>query len=121
MRPGTSSDHRRRRDELAPLWGACLVWAWAATSACAGAPAVAGAGAPAPVDFRRDVLPILSNNCFLCHGPDAKARKADLRLDIKQGALRAADPVIVPGQSAESELIARITSDDAEEMMPPPK
>src|SRR4051812_23696065 len=112
MRLGTLSDHRRRRHLPARRWRACLIWAWAATSACAGAPAVAGAGALAPVDFRRDVLPILSNNCFLCHGPDAKARKAGLRLDTKQDALRASDPVIVPGQGAESELIARITSTD---------
>ncbi len=76
---------------------------------------------PGPVDFRRDIQPILSENCFLCHGPDSKTRKADLRLDVKDGALRKTDPVIVPGKSGESELIARITSDDPEELMPPRK
>ena len=73
------------------------------------------------VDFRRDVLPMLSENCFTCHGPDSKTRKADLRLDVKEGALRTKDPVIVPGKSSESELVERITSTDPDEVMPPPK
>ena len=76
-----------------------------------------------PVDFARDVLPILSDNCFHCHGPDEKARKAKLRLDTKEGAFRVRDgeAVIVPGKSAESELVRRITADDPDEVMPPPK
>jgi hypothetical protein len=73
------------------------------------------------VDFSRDVLPILSDNCFACHGPDRNQRKADLRLDTKQGALRADNPVIVPGKSGDSELVTRVTSDDPDEVMPPPK
>jgi hypothetical protein len=73
------------------------------------------------VDFRRDVLPILSANCFACHGPDAKARKAGLRLDQPAGALRSQDPVIVPGRSSESELYLRLTSGDDDERMPPPR
>jgi hypothetical protein len=84
-------------------------------------PAAAAGAAPGPVDFRRDVLPILSETCFTCHGPDARTRKADLRLDIKESALRTAEPVIVPGKSGESELIIRVTSPDPDEMMPPPK
>ncbi len=75
----------------------------------------ARAGEPEPVHFSRDVLPILSENCFTCHGPDAKARKADLRLDVKETALRKTEPVIVPGKSGESELIQRVTSKDADE------
>jgi hypothetical protein len=75
------------------------------------------ATASAAVDFNRDVLPILSDKCFLCHGPDAKTRKAELRLDRKEDALRE----VVPGKSAESELILRIASDNPEERMPPPK
>lgn len=71
----------------------------------------------APVDFNRDVLPILTANCFACHGPDEKARKADLRLDEEA----AAKAVIVSGQPAKSSLIARITADDADGRMPPPK
>jgi len=73
------------------------------------------------VHFSRDVLPILAQNCFTCHGPDAKARKADLRLDQKEIALRKSEPVIVPGKSAESELIQRITSQELDVVMPPPK
>jgi len=82
-----------------------------------GGPALAAGG----VDFSRDILPILSANCFQCHGPDQKARKAKLRLDTKDGALRTQDPVIVPGKSAESELVRRIASTEVEEQMPPPK
>ncbi len=71
------------------------------------------------VDFAREVLPILSDKCFQCHGPDEKARKADLRLDLKEEALKA--PVIVVGKSAASELVKRIISADPEEVMPPAK
>ena len=84
-------------------------------------PGLVDAGDAGTVSFSRDVLPILSENCLLCHGPDAKARKADLRLDVKESALRTKEPIIVPGKSAESELIRRVESDDAEEAMPPPK
>jgi mono/diheme cytochrome c family protein len=75
------------------------------------------------VDFSRDILPVLSDNCFQCHGPDEKARKAKLRLDTKEGAFRVKDgkTVIVPGKSAESELISRINSRDPEALMPPPE
>jgi len=73
------------------------------------------------VQFNRDILPILSDNCFRCHGPDPKARKAKLRLDTKEGAMRLREPVIVPGSSAQSELARRITRKEATEVMPPPK
>src|SRR5262245_11075989 len=71
------------------------------------------------VDFNRDVLPILSANCFPCHGPDANKRKAALRLDEREEAL--SGTVIVPGKPAMSELLARVTADDADGRMPPPK
>jgi mono/diheme cytochrome c family protein len=74
-----------------------------------------------PVDFGREILPILSDNCFQCHGPDAKARKAELRLDTEAGALRKADPVMIPGKSGESEVIRRLLSTEKSKRMPPPK
>ncbi|MSU23562.1 MAG: DUF1553 domain-containing protein [Opitutus sp.] len=84
---------------------------------------LAAAAAPAPVDFSRDIRPILSDKCFHCHGPDEKARKAKLRFDTKEGIfhLKNDSAVILPGQSAESEIILRVTSTDPEEMMPPPE
>jgi hypothetical protein len=73
------------------------------------------------VTFSRDVLPILSDACFTCHGPDAGARKGKLRFDTEEGALhrKGRDPVIVPGKSAMSELIRRIVTSDEKEVMPP--
>jgi len=78
----------------------------------------------APVDFSREILPILSENCFHCHGPDASGRKADLRLDTKEGAfLKNADgaAAIVPGHPEASMLVERILTTDKDELMPPPK
>src|SRR5437763_3601150 len=76
----------------------------------------------ATVDFSRDVQPILSDNCYRCHGPDEKARKAKLRLDTKEGAFRLKDgqAVILPGSSAKSELVRRTTTTDPDDLMPPP-
>jgi hypothetical protein len=75
------------------------------------------------VDFSREVLPILSDTCYHCHGPDEKAREADLRLDTKEGLYRTEDGVIVvkPGDLKNSELIARITAPDEDDVMPPKK
>src|SRR5438874_711493 len=75
------------------------------------------------VDFSRDILPIFSENCIQCHGPDEKARKAKLRFDIREGAFRVKDgkSVIVPGKSSESELVRRTTTTDPDEHMPPAK
>ena len=74
------------------------------------------------VDFARDIRPLLSDNCFACHGPDAKQRKADLRLDTREGALAYIDgtSAVVPGKPSESELIRRVTTDDEDDLMPPP-
>ena len=74
----------------------------------------------ARVDFNREVRPILSENCFACHGPDKGKRKGELRLDTKEGAF-ADGGLIKAGKPAESELIARIETADPEEVMPPRK
>ncbi len=71
-----------------------------------------------PVDFNRDIRPILAAKCFACHGPDDAHREAELRLDDVQAALDYG--TIVPGKPTESELIRRIFADDADERMPPP-
>ncbi len=74
------------------------------------------------IRFGQDVLPILSTNCFACHGPDESVRKGNLRLDIEQDAKAAHDSgvTIVPGNPDESILIQRILSTDADVVMPPP-
>src|SRR5438067_7596284 len=77
----------------------------------------------AEVDFSRDVRPLLSRHCFKCHGPDDKARKAKLRLDLRESAIGKAKsglPAIVPGKPEASELVRRIFADDDSEVMPPP-
>ena len=72
------------------------------------------------IDFDRDVQPILSENYFHCHGPDAASRKAELRLDTKDGVFqdRGDYHVIVPNKVTDSELYSQITSSDDEERMP---
>ena len=69
------------------------------------------------IRFNRDIRPILSDACFACHGPDEAHREADLRLDVESSAKSLA---IVPGDPEASELVARITSDDPDLLMPPP-
>ncbi len=76
------------------------------------------AALPVKVSFNRDVRPILSNNCFYCHGPDAGHREADLRLDVREDALDSA--AFVPGDPTQSTLIERVMSEDPDERMPPP-
>jgi hypothetical protein len=76
-----------------------------------------------PIDFSRQIRPILSENCIACHGPDEKGRKGKLRLDDEQDAKRdrKGDFVILPGKPEQSELIKRIESTDPDDVMPPPK
>lgn len=76
-----------------------------------------------PIRFNSDIRPILSNNCFKCHGPDSSHRKASLRLDDRDKALvpaESGDVAIVPGKPEASELVRRIFSTDPNEVMPPP-
>jgi len=90
-----------------------FAWIFATAAACAADP---------PVDYNRQVRPLLSNHCFKCHGPDAQQRQGGFRLDVRESALAAAESgakPIVPSQPAKSELIRRINAADAAERMPP--
>lgn len=76
------------------------------------------------IRYDRDIRPILSDNCFSCHGPDEHERKAKLRLDVKDGGMyadRKGVVAVVPGKPDESELFYRLTTDDKDDIMPPPK
>ena len=82
-------------------------------------PVAAPLKATVKFEFNRDIRPILAENCFACHGPDSAARKGDLRIDRRDDAVKSG--AITPGNLKESKLIDRIHSEDAEEVMPPPK
>jgi hypothetical protein len=109
----TRLDHRRRQLMLAAV--SCLLpsAAWAADPA-----------ATAGISFNEHIRPILSENCFACHGPDSANREAGLRLDAFESATAELDSgmrAILPEDAAASELIARVTSDDPDVVMPPPE
>ena len=96
------------------LWAPVTV-VWAAS------PAKSAAKGP---DFAREVRPILSDNCFACHGPDEKGLKAKLRLDRAESATHPAKSgaiAVVPGDTGKSELMKRVLNTDPDEIMPPPK
>ncbi|HYG78699.1 MAG TPA: PSD1 and planctomycete cytochrome C domain-containing protein [Planctomycetota bacterium] len=76
------------------------------------------------LEFNRDIRPILSNNCYACHGQDKNTRKGGLRLDVREAALEKTQNdtfAIVPGAPEKSEMIKRLLSTDVEEKMPPKK
>ncbi len=77
----------------------------------------------APLDYNRDIRPILSENCFACHGFDEKSREAELRMDLQESAYAERNGVtaIKPGDLKSSEVWQRITSTDPDVQMPPPK
>lgn len=90
-----------------------------------GAPSHRAAELPIPqtIDFNRDIRPILSENCYFCHGPDKNKRKADLRLDTHDGIFSVIKDrtTVVPGKPEQSELFRRVTESDPDERMPDPK
>ncbi len=89
--------------------------------ACLMSPGIAAAADK--ISYDRQIRPILSKNCFQCHGPDDEARKAKMRLDTTENVFadREGHAVIVPGKAGESELLRRITHSDPGERMPPPE
>src|SRR5947208_13714148 len=97
-------------------WFAVLLSSLCVCGSAVSAPPARSAGKP---EYNRDVRPILSENCFACHGPDSAARKAGLRLDKREEAIKAG--AIVPGKADESELVERIFSTERSHRMPPPK
>ena len=82
-------------------------------------PQAAPAARPAPISFNREILPILSNNCFACHGPDEKKRETKFHFDTQEG-MFAKRGVIEPGNAAESLLVEKITDPNPKDRMPPP-
>jgi len=110
-------------DSALALWVALGYLALASLRAAS--PTAAGDRAAAGhVDFNREIRPIFSENCFACHGPDDKARKAKFRLDVKADAfkpLKSGELAIVPGQPTRSRLIDRLTTKDPDDLMPPSK
>ena len=76
-----------------------------------------------PVDFSSQIRPLISSKCFSCHGPDESSRKAKLRLDLRDDAIKdhKGTRPIVPGDAASSEMFRRITATDPDDIMPPPK
>ncbi len=92
-------------------------------SALVAEPGSAGTARP-KIDYSRDIRPILANHCFACHGPDPKALKAGLRLDLPEMARqksKSGEIAVVPGKPDKSELVARVLSKDKGAVMPPPE
>ena len=102
------SSHSHRLQKQRILLAALMLSLAIAATACA----------DAPIEFNRDIRPILSENCLYCHGQDGNKRKADLRLDVRDVAIETG--AIVPGNAGASVLLERIHSTDAEVLMPPP-
>src|SRR5262249_29382142 len=106
---------------------ASFLWSWPLLLLVAASPAAAaaaeGPGLPSVVRFNRDIRPILSDVCFTCHGPDAKKRKADLRLDTTEGAAvdlgKEGRRAFVAGHLDQSVAWQRLHAEDARKQMPP--
>lgn len=107
--------HQSQRNQLQAWWIICLI---ASVSFLDAAAAVE----PAKLEYNRDVRPILADACFRCHGFDPHTRQAQLRLDVREAALKPAESSnlpIVPGKPGQSEVVRRIAGADAAEAMPP--
>ncbi len=103
-----------RRSVLRAGWVAAGLGLFSSLSTAAGS----------EVSFNRDVLPILAENCFACHGPDQAGRKGDLQIHLRDKAVaerKSGGHVIVPGKAKESLLVERVMATDADEVMPPPE
>ncbi len=100
------------KQQIMNLFGLLMLFSTAASLTKAAEP-------EASPDFNQDIRPILSENCYFCHGPDEKHREADLRLDDREAAIEFL--AIVPGNPQESELLNRLHTTDPEEVMPPPR
>ena len=103
---------------------AFLSFAFVCAAPAFAAPAPSPSPLPAKIDFNRDIRPVLSENCFACHGPDAKQVKGGLRLDQRDSTIKQAKSgkiAIVPKQPSKSELVRRITTKDTDDLMPPPE
>jgi len=108
--------HQTRVYSFARVWRLRCVGVLGVIWLCGGYPAV---GEDAPIQYNRDVRPILFDTCLSCHGPDSASRQADLRLDRRESAIELVS--IEPGDPDASELIRRILSEDESERMPPPE
>ena len=111
----------RRRKSVLSFAAAVLGLALLVGSALAFAdsPASGSPAPPAKIGYNRDIRPILSENCFACHGPDKNQRKAKLRLDVREAALE--KDAIVPGKLDKSELVKRVYTANPDDVMPPPE
>ena len=109
------------RTRFTPSPRCSIAAVWASSLVFAAFPVLA---ANPPVDYNRQVRPVLSDKCYACHGPDESHREAGLRLDVRDEALAPADsgkPAIVPGKPDESALVKRVFATRAGTVMPPPK
>src|SRR5437762_9375059 len=108
-----------RKLQLLPIWGLVAPFALAGLLSSA-----IGAASSSGLRYNRDIRPIISENCFPCHGTDSAARKANLRLDRFEDAIaprKDSDPAIVPLKPESSALVRRIFATDPDDVMPPPK
>src|SRR5439155_1104751 len=96
-----------------------LLFLACSTPTLAATRAAESSGSQSKLSYNRDVRPILSENCFACHGPDKNQRKGKLRLDVREAAVE--KKAIVAGKPEESELVKRIYTTNADDVMPPPE